>query len=336
MPEATTIIKGIIEDHLGRVLHPQSEASIISMADGKSVETKIAELMEELAGYVPLSGGGTITGLLNIDGGRLDVNQWATLSAGTDGFVMLALNAYKNPTTNKYYYRNTHADIGARGIIFRYGGNGGISWFDTGMTATTADTEFTPTIKSLTRPDAELITGSDLNALTQNGHYCGHQLTNAPDADWWYVWVQNLTDNSINYVCQVVSGVDRQAMYFRIRLNGTWQGWAQLLTANGGTVYGTLTVSENGGNALQLVGHDHIYVPIYKNGISSGRSGYLGYSDTNTLDFTLANEISGGSINFHAAAGVKINGQKIPTSYASTSAPGASDGQDGDTWDVYV
>lgn len=317
MADTTTIIAGQLQDHLGRVLHPESEAGHIGTRDGKSVETKLAELLAKFAEYLPLSGGGTVSGLLNITGGRVDVNQWASLSAGSDGFVMLALNAYKGPTDNKYYYRATHANIGARGIIFRYGGDGGISWFDTGMVATTADQEFTPDIKSLTRPDAELISGQDLNNLTANGHYCGQNITNAPfsSTDWWYVFVQNLTDNSVNYCTQTAIAVNQNAVYTRMRRNGTWQAWDRLSTIT------------SGGGAS--------YIPIPTGGPDSERGGYVGFPDS-SVNMYLTNERSGGYINLSAPGGVYVNGTKISAQHVSTSAPNNSQGADGDTWDVYV
>lgn len=312
-----TILKGRFEDSQGRHIHPASEASMIAMGDGKSVETKIAELLAMFAGYLSLSGGGTVNGLVNITNGRLDVNQWASISAGTDGFMLLGQNCYKGPTDNKYYFRNTHSDLGARGIVFRYGGNTGISWFDTGMIATTADTEFTPTIKSLTNPEGDVITGQDLNNLTANGFFCGSALTNAPfsSSDWWYVIVHHLTDNSTAYVTQTAIAVNQAAVYTRTRLNGTWQAWDRLATITAG-----------GGAS---------YIPIPIGGPGSGRGGYVGFPDS-SVNMYLTNERQGGYINLSAPGGVYVNGTKIPAQHISTSAPNNSQGADGDTWDVYV
>ena len=248
---------------------------------------------------------------------RLDVNQWASISAGTDGFMLLGQNCYKGPTDNKYYFRNTHSDLGARGIVFRYGGNTGISWFDTGMIATTADTEFTPTIKSLTNPEGEMITGQDLNNLTANGFFCGSTLTNAPfsSSDWWYVIVHHLTDNATAYVTQTAIAVNQNAVYTRQRRNGQWQSWERVVTAVANGQQG--------------------YIPIFRGGPESGRSAYVGYGDsTNTL--YISNDISGGDVNILAAGGLAINGVKVPTQHISTLAPNNSQGADGDTWDVYV
>lgn len=259
MADATTIIKGRMEDHLGRILRPDTDADQVLFSDGNNAETKVQALINMLAGYVPKNGSSTINGSLETNNGHISADQWLAISSGSDGHALFAQNAYKDYNANTYHYLRTHESMGARGIIFRHG-SPGIYWFDTGMVATTKDTAFTPTFRRLDAPDGELISGQDLNALTQNGVYCGQQVTNAPDSDWWYIWVQNLSGNSTSYVFQLVSGVNSMSMYFRIRLNGNWLGWARLLTSGDG----------------------------------------------------------------------------IPTQHYSTSPPSNADGQDGDTWDVYV
>ena len=334
---ADNILKGRLEDHLGRVLHPDSEADQISTVDGKSVETKLAELLAKFAEYLPKNGGGDITGSVNINLGRMSISNWGAFSSGTDGHVMYAQNAYKNPYDNKYYYLQTHDNMGAKGILMRHGAPG-IYWFDTGMVPTVKDQEFTPTFKRLDKPDADLITGADLNNLVENGVYCGEKLTPSPDGgtDWWYVWVQNLSGNSSSYVSQIAIGVNHFAIYARNRINGGWGTWDQIITGAGGNITGTLTIHANGGNGLQLVGTDHVYIPIYKNGVASGRSGHFGFPDSGGNTFNISNELSGGAINLSAPGGAQINGQRIPTQYAATWAPLSTDGQDGDVWDVYV
>lgn len=317
MADPATVLKGTLEDYLGRVLHPDSEADQIIMKDGKSVEAKIAELVAMLAGYVSLSGGGKIDGTLELTGGkaRYVTTQWGVLSAGTDGFVLLAKNAYKDPNTNTYKFANTHESIGACGIEFKHG-SPGIWWFDTGMVATVADAEFTPEFRSLTNPDALLVSGQDLNNLTQNGTYCGNGMTNTPFAssDWFWVFCTNLTNNSVNYVTQTAVAVNQEAIYTRTRRNGTWGAWARVAT-----------ISSDGSSA---------YIPIPRYGPESARGGYVGYPDGGTILY-LTNE-TGGAINLSAPGGVMINGTKVPAQHISTQAPNNSQGVDGDTWDVYV
>ena len=337
MAERNVFVTGDIEDHTGRKLRPATFSRMVQMEDGKSVEAKVAELLAKFAEYLPKNGGGTVSGALNVDNGRIGVNTWMHLSAGSDGHVMLAQNAYKNQNKNTYHYGQTHQSMGARGIIFRHGAPG-IYWFDTGMTATVQDQEFTPVFKRLDKPDAEIITGSNLNNLTQNGGYVGSGLSNAPfgSADWWYIFVQNLTDNASNYCVQQAFAINQQAFYARTLRNGVWQPWERFITEAGGNITGSLTMIANGGEGLQLVGTDHVYIPIYKNGQHGGRSGYIGYPDGAANDLTINNELAGGSVDMKAPGGLKVNGQRMPAHYVSTAAPSSGDGQDGDVWDVYV
>lgn len=230
MPEATTIMKGQLEDHLGRILHPDSEADQIGTASGKSVETVLAELLAKFGDYVAKSGDSTIAGSLETDNGHMAAGQWLALSSGSDGHALFAQNAYRDFYANTYHYLRTHDNMGARGLIFRYG-NPGIYWFDTGFAATTAGQEFTPSFKRLDKPDAELITGTDLNTLTANGVYFGQTLGNAPNTDWFWVFVENLPDNPSSYVSQYAVGVNEQANYMRTRRNGTWYPWEKILTS---------------------------------------------------------------------------------------------------------
>ena len=316
MADVTSIMQGAFEDYQGNKLLPATVAEMVAMASGKSVETAIAELLQTLSGYVPLSGGGTINGSLELQNGGFTASAWAGMSAGSDGFVLFGKNCYKHPTNNKYYYKNTHENIGAAGIIFKYGSEG-VFWFDTGTVATVADQEFTPDIKSLTNPDAPLISGQDLNSLTQNGVYCGQNFTNAPfsSTDWWYVFVQNLTQNSVNYCTQIAIAVNQQAMYQRGRRNGAWDDWQRVATI--------------------IAGNNSAYIPFPRYGPESGRGGYVGFPDS-SQNLYLTNEQEGGYINLSAGGGVYINGTKVPTQHVSTSAPNNSQGSDGDTWDVYV
>lgn len=337
MADSNVFLHGDLEDAQGRKLCPATSGAMVQVEDGKSLDAKIAELLAMFSGYLPKNGGGDITGSVNINLGRMSISNWGAFSSGTDGHVMYAQNAYKNPVDNKYYYLQTHESMGAKGIVMRHG-SPGIFWFDTGMKPTVKDQEFTPTFQRLDKPDATLITSSDLNQVRENGTYCGAALQNAPygSEDWWYVFVQNLTDNAANYCVQRAFAINQQAAYYRTLRNGVWQPWERFITETGGNISGTLTVLADGGNGLQLVGSTHVYVPIYKNGISGGRSGYIGYPDGAATVLEINNEVAGGAIRLKAQGGVYINDRKIPTSYAATWAPLSTDGQDGDVWDVYV
>lgn len=337
MAETNVYLTGDLEDHTGRKLRPSTSAKMVQMEDGKSVEVKVAELLSKFSEYLPLNGGGDITGSVNINLGRMSISNWGAFSSGTDGHAMYAQNAYKNPIDNKYYYLQTHESMGAKGIVMRHG-SPGIYWFDTGMKATVKDQEFTPTFQRLDKPDAVLISGSNLNQTRENGAYCGDNLENAPEGskDWFYVFVQNLTNSSNNYCVQIAFGVNSQGAYFRTLINGSFSPWEKFITSAGGNVSGPLTVIADGGGGLQLVGSTHVYIPIYKNGIGGGRSGYIGYPDGAATALEINNEVSGGTLRLKAGGGVYINDQKVPTHYAATWGPLSTDGQDGDVWDVYV
>lgn len=97
--------------------------------------------------------GGTMTGLLNLNGiGGLKSNVWVNISAGINGVVLIGVNCYIEYSTAKYKYANTHASLGARGIVFNWGSsaeNAQPFFFDMGSIATTAGQEFTPARKKM-------------------------------------------------------------------------------------------------------------------------------------------------------------------------------------------
>lgn len=124
--------------------------------------------------------------------------------------------------------------------------------------------------------------------------------------------------------------------------SGGWSEWHRVLMDNGGAIVGALSIYGNAG-AFSLVGTDHVYMPLYKNGVGSARSGYMGYGDANTKDLSIVNEIEGGAMRLEAQAGVAIpsgllyvGGAKVPRIYQSTAAPTAADGVEGDVWHQYV
>ena len=337
MAEATTFLKGQLQDHLGQVLHPDTEGDQVQLNNGKNLETQLQDLLNKFDGYLSKASGGIVNGNIETRNGHICADQWLAISSGSDGHVLWAQNAYKDHWNNTYHYLRTHESMGAKGLIFRHGSSG-IYWFDTGMGPTTADEEFTPTFKRLDRPEAELISGTDLNNLTENGVYCGENFANSPNGstDWYYINVLHLANNTTYYVTQVARGVNDFSIYARTRINGTWGGWQQIITGSGGNVSGALTLTGNGGNGLQLVGSDHVYIPIYKSGVAGGRSGYIGYPDKDALTLAFANELPNGTISLNAPGGVYVNARKLPNYYAATWAPLSTDGQDGDVWDVYV
>lgn len=99
--------------------------------------------------------GGALTGPLRI-------NNWGEISASSGGYVLYGHNCYLDAAGVVYRYRNTHANMGARGIVFRLGtGLQGAWMFDMGAIATTAGASFTPTLKRILNTD-------DYSAIVQD------------------------------------------------------------------------------------------------------------------------------------------------------------------------
>lgn len=250
------IMKGALEDHLGRIIYPDTEADQVMTADGKTVDVKLAELLSKFASYLPLAGG-TITGDLKTSKGNYHANSWGCFSAGSDGVVMIAENAYKHPTNNTYHYSTTHSTMGARGIVFR-NGFAGIWYFDTGSIATTANATFTPTFISITDKTTKRFTGN-LNDIAENTVVDGLNVTNAPGTNWYFVQHFAASQSPSLYATQIAYAFHSTEVAIRRKVNGTWSAWEPFMT------------------------------------------------QSNT-----------------------------PTQHYSTAAPTASDGKDGDVWDVYV
>ena len=124
--------------------------------------------------------------------------------------------------------------------------------------------------------------------------------------------------------------------------SGGWSEWHRVLMDNGGAIVGALSIYGNAG-AFSLVGTDHIYIPLYKNGVGAARGGYMRYGDANAKDRSIVNEVEGGALRLEAQGGVAIpsgllyvGGAKVPRIYQSTAAPTAADGVEGDVWHQYV
>ena len=251
-----TIMKGALEDHLGRIIYPDTEADQVMTKNGKTVEEWLAELLAKFGSYLPIAGG-TISGDVKTNYGKYHVNTWGVLSAGTDGTVVLAENAYIHPANNTYHFANDHASMGARGIVFRNGIQG-VWYFDTGSIATTAGAAFTPNLVSITDKATKLHSGNDLNNITDNALIDGNTMANAPDSDWFYVQHFTHSQNK-SHATQIAYAFFTSDVYRRRKDKGVWTPWEPFLTPS-----------------------------------------------------------------------------NTPTQHYSTAAPTASDGKDGDVWDVYV
>ncbi|MDK8188961.1 hypothetical protein QP794_02530 [Paenibacillus sp. UMB7766-LJ446] len=99
--------------------------------------------------------GGALTGPLRI-------SSWGDISASSGGYVLYGHNCYLDAAGVVYRYRNTHANMGARGIVFRLGAGLQGAWmFDMGTIATTAGASFTPILKRILNTD-------DYSAIVQD------------------------------------------------------------------------------------------------------------------------------------------------------------------------
>lgn len=223
----TTIMKGALEDHLGRIIHPDTEADQVIRPDGETAEEALQRILAMFANYLPKTGG-TVSGPLGTDK-TITVNQWGGISAGTDGNVVFAENAYKHPTDNTFHFARTHGSMGARGIVMQ-NGQPGIWYFDTGSRATTADEQFAPTLISLTDKSTIDKSGTDLNDLHDNGIYNGVGMINAPTIDWYWVHVTNHNLDSSKWVLQEVFSFGSTRAWRRVCSNGVWSAWDEMLT----------------------------------------------------------------------------------------------------------
>ena len=222
-----TIMKGALEDHLGRIIYPDTEADQVMTENGKTVEERLADLLANFAKYLPLTGG-TISGDVQTYFGKYHVNTWGVLSTGTDGTVVLAENAYIHPANNTYHFANDHTSMGARGIVFR-NGIAGVWYFDTGSIATTAGAAFTPNLVSITDKATKSFTKGDLNSLTENALVDGETMLNAPSGHFYYV--QHITHSlSHRYATQIAYAFFSSDVYRRHQSQGVWSEWEPFLT----------------------------------------------------------------------------------------------------------
>lgn len=224
----TIIMKGALEDHLGRIIHPDTEADQVMTADGKTAEEKLAELLANFSKYMPLTGG-TFSGPIGTDK-TITVNQWGGVSAGTDGIVVFAENAYKHPTKNTYHFARSHASMGARGIVLSPN-TAGVWYFDTGKIATTQDAEFSPTLISITDKATKAFTGN-LNNITENTIVDGNGLTNGPGADWYYIQHIAHSANPVEWATQIAYAFHTTDVKRRSKQGGVWSAWEPFMTAS--------------------------------------------------------------------------------------------------------
>jgi hypothetical protein len=138
VPDASLMQKGIVQ--------------LSSRTDGTSETVAATEkavndvLATANSSSLPRTGG-ALTGPLRI-------SSWGEISASSGGYVLYGHNCYLDAAGVVYRYRNTHTNMGARGIVFRLGaGLQGVWMFDVGSIATTAGEVFTPTLKRILNTD---------------------------------------------------------------------------------------------------------------------------------------------------------------------------------------
>lgn len=223
----TIIMKGALEDHLGRIIYPDTEADQVMTVSGKNVEEWLAELLAKFSNYLPIEGG-TIRGNVYTYRGKYHVNTWGVLSTGADGTVVLAENAYVHPVNNTYHFANDHASMGARGIVFR-NGIAGVWYFDTGSIATTGGAAFTPNLVSITDKTTKEF-GGNLNDISENVLIDCNNLANGPGSDWYFIQHISHSADPVNWATQIAYALNSNDVKRRRKNGGAWTAWEPFLT----------------------------------------------------------------------------------------------------------
>lgn len=249
MSEETIIMKGALEDHLGRIIHPDTEADQVMTQNGKTVEEMLAELLANFANYFPLTGG-RLNGNLWVGGKMITLPNFGTVMCTNDGTVLFGCNVYLHTVNNTYHYMATHASMGAKGIVMRFG-QPGIWYFDTGSIATVANAEFTPTLISLTDKSTKEFTG-DLNSITENTIIDCTGRANGPGEGWYFVQHISHSADPVNWATQIAYSLNSNDVKRRRKNGGVWTAWDRLLNESAyhtmfySTAQPTASVGKNG------------------------------------------------------------------------------------------
>lgn len=151
---------------------------------------------------------------------------WATMSSGVNGNGLYGSNCYIDHLTGELKYKETHVDLGARGILMKYEGLRKLYWFDTGLVPTTAGQVFTPVLR-------EIITS--LGGQVINGSFTASGLIGRHDN------AALTAQNNTNHNMQVNIAYDH--------VNG--YGWIQSI--NQGVEYATLALNPSGGKVTTKI-----------------------------------------------------------------------------------
>jgi len=90
------------------------------------------------------------------------------------------------------------------------------------------------------------ITGTDLNSLALSGPFYGNTLTNAPNGDsgWWYIESLSFFGGA-TYAKQLATPIGGSQIYLRASSNGPWSAWRQVWPISGGTVTTALAAASD-------------------------------------------------------------------------------------------
>lgn len=220
------VIKGALEDHLGRVIHPDTEADQVIRPSGETAEATFQRILAAFTNYLPVTGG-TINGPLGTHQDNVYISKWGCISCGTNGFVMIANNAYIHPTNNTYHFVQTHESVGSRGIILQ-NGTPGLLWFDTGHHATTKDEQFVPNTAPLAKQPTAHVTSID--DIAENTLVDCTNVVNAPGNDWYYIQVIAHSSDPHKYRTQIAYAFHNTDVKRRRMSDGVWSPWEPFLT----------------------------------------------------------------------------------------------------------
>ncbi|MDN4600051.1 hypothetical protein P5G61_02335 [Paenibacillus sp. F6_3S_P_1C] len=156
LPGGTDVIPDAVTGGLSGLMSGADAKFVREDGESKTGAQAKADAAKQAAIDVSLPrAGGALTGPLRI-------SSWGDISASSGGYVLYGHNCYLDATGVVYRYRNTHANMGARGIVFRLGSGLQGAWmFDMGAIATTAGASFTPVLKRMLNTD-------DYSAIVQD------------------------------------------------------------------------------------------------------------------------------------------------------------------------
>lgn len=232
-----------------------SGTTVVVNIDESLTYPSFADLNDTLKDYLRAAGG-DVAGQVNFNN-NVTFSRWGSAGSGSGtGQYLIGHNCYINPDTGKLHYLNTHADMGAKGIIFTYAFTSspeGVHIFDTGRIATTKDAEFTPafmrvetTAGSQARADkalADALIGSlsakegssqDADDYTEIGAWVirdASAYVNLPSG-MSYSILEVIRSKELTV--QRLTGVLNRRLYIRTRdASDTWTNWVRFDSADG-------------------------------------------------------------------------------------------------------